>query len=42
MSKYPYLFAELIRRGYSDDDIKKVAGLNLIRVFEGVEKVRDC
>ena len=40
MSKYPYLFAELIRRGYSDDDIKKVAGLNLIRVFEGVEKVR--
>jgi membrane dipeptidase len=41
VSKYPYLFAELIRRGYSDDDIKKVAGLNLIRVFEGVEKVRD-
>ena len=40
VSKYPYLFAELIRRGYSDDDIKKVAGLNLIRVFEGVEQVR--
>ena len=39
VSKYPALFAELIRRGYSDDEVVKVARLNLIRVFEEVEEV---
>ena len=40
VSKYPALFAELIRRGYSDDEVVKVARLNLIRVFQDVEEVR--
>ena len=36
-SKYPYLFAELIRRGWSDADLKKLAGQNLLRAFRGAE-----
>jgi len=39
VSKYPQLTAELIRRGYSDSDIIKVIGGNLIRVLEEAEKV---
>ena len=41
VSKYPNLFAELIRRGFSDNDVKKISRLNLIRVFEDVENKRD-
>jgi membrane dipeptidase len=33
VSKYPALLAELVRRGYSAEDIKKVAGLNVLRVL---------
>ena len=40
VSKYPYLFAELIRRNYSDEEVKQVAGMNLISVFQQVEQVR--
>ena len=39
VSKFPNLFAELIRRGYSDEDVAKIARLNLIRVLQAVEKV---
>lgn len=39
VSKYPSLFAELIERGYSDEDVWKIARLNLIRVFKDVERV---
>ena len=39
VSKYPNLVAELIRRGYSDDDISKVTSMNLLRVFAKVESV---
>ncbi|HJV90865.1 MAG TPA: dipeptidase [Holophagaceae bacterium] len=39
VSKYPQLFAELIRRGWSDADLAKLAGGNLIRTFAVVEKV---
>lgn len=39
VSKYPYLFAELIRRGYSDEEVKQVAGMNLISVLQKVEQV---
>jgi len=39
VSCYPALLAELIRRGYSDAEIKKVAGLNVIRVLREAEKV---
>ena len=33
VSCYPSLFAELIRRGWPDADVKKVAGLNILRVL---------
>jgi membrane dipeptidase len=36
---YPALLAELLKRGYSEDDVKKVAGLNLLRVLREAEKV---
>jgi membrane dipeptidase len=39
VSTFPYLFAELLRRGYSDEDVKKIAGLNVLRVMREVEKV---
>ena len=39
VSKYPTLTAELLRRGYKDDDIRKILGLNVLRVMREVEKV---
>ncbi|HKR08960.1 MAG TPA: dipeptidase [Gemmatimonadaceae bacterium] len=39
VSKYPYLFAELLRRGWSDADLRKLAGENLLRVFAQAETV---
>ena len=39
VSKYPALTAELLRRGYKDDDVKKILGLNILRVMRSVEKV---
>ena len=38
VSCYPALLAELMRRGYTPEEIKKLAGLNLLRVFREVEK----
>jgi membrane dipeptidase len=38
-SKFVYLTAELVNRGYSDMDIGKILGGNLIRVFEAAEQV---
>lgn len=37
VSKYPNLVYELLQRGYSDEDIKKVLGDNLLRVWKDVE-----
>jgi membrane dipeptidase len=37
VSSFPYLFAELIRRGWSDDDLRKLAGGNLLRAFRATE-----
>jgi membrane dipeptidase len=37
VSGYPFLFAELVRRGWSDKDIKKVANENILRVMRGAE-----
>jgi membrane dipeptidase len=34
---YPRLFAELIRRGWSDADLAKLAGGNVLRALRGVE-----
>jgi membrane dipeptidase len=39
VSKYPDLTAELLKRGYKDDDVKKIIGLNVLRVMRGAEKV---
>jgi membrane dipeptidase len=39
VSTYPALTAELLRRGYSDDDIRKINGLNILRVMREAERV---
>ena len=39
VSTYPTLTAELLRRGYSADDMKKILGLNILRVMRRVEMV---
>jgi membrane dipeptidase len=39
VSTYPALTAELLRRGYKDDDVKKILGLNILRVMREVERV---
>jgi membrane dipeptidase len=39
VSGYPLLFAELIRRGWSDEDLAKLAGGNLLRVLRQTEAV---
>ncbi len=39
MSRFPHLLAELIRRGYKDSAIAKIASHNFVRVFRNVEKI---
>jgi membrane dipeptidase len=39
VSMYPNLFAELIRRGWSDADLKLLAGENLLRAMAQAEEV---
>jgi len=39
VSRFPYLFVELLRRGYSDDDVLKIAGRNHLRAMRQMEKV---
>jgi membrane dipeptidase len=39
VSTFPALFAELIRRGWSDDDLKKLARGNILRVLRANEQV---
>jgi membrane dipeptidase len=39
VSKYPDLTAELLRRGYTDQDIRKILGLNVLRVMREAERV---
>ncbi|XP_077989922.1 dipeptidase 1-like [Glandiceps talaboti] len=41
VSKYPNLVAEMIKRGWSDENIEKLIGLNLVRVLGQTERVRD-
>ena len=38
VSKYPELTAELLRREYSDDDVLKILGGNVLRVMRGAER----
>lgn len=37
VSKYPMLTAELVRREYSDEDILKIMGRNVLRALRGTE-----
>jgi membrane dipeptidase len=39
VSTFPALFAELARRGWSDSDLRKLAGENFLRVFAQAEAV---
>ena len=39
VSMYPNLFAELVRRGWTDEDLAKVAGGNVLRALEQAEAV---
>lgn len=39
VSQFPNITRELLRRGYSENEIKKIWGGNLLRVFREVEKV---
>jgi len=39
VSTYPDLIAELLRREYSDEDVRKIAGRNILRVLKRAEEV---
>ena len=39
VTRYPYLFAELLRRGYSDEDVMKIAGRNHLRAMRQMQRV---
>lgn len=39
VSKFPDLIAELLRRGWKVEDVKKVVGLNALRVLRDAERV---
>jgi membrane dipeptidase len=39
VSGYPLLFAELIRRGWSDANLAKLAGGNVLRVMRRAEAI---
>jgi len=41
VSQFPNITKELIRRGYTEAEIRKIWGRNLLRVFREVEKVGD-
>ena len=37
VSRYPWLIAELLRRGYTEDAVRAIAGGNVLRVMRGAE-----
>jgi membrane dipeptidase len=39
VSKFPDLVAELLRRGWKVEDVRKVVGLNALRVLRDAERV---
>lgn len=41
VSTYPDLFAELLDRGYTEEELEKIAGLNMLRVLRGAEEVSN-
>jgi membrane dipeptidase len=41
VSRYPVLVKEMMEMGYSDADIRKIMGLNILRVLRAVEEVAE-
>jgi membrane dipeptidase len=41
VSRFPNLFAELLRRGYSEADLKLIASGNLLRVLRAAEAAAE-
>ncbi|MEO8129029.1 MAG: dipeptidase [Bryobacteraceae bacterium] len=41
VSKYPVLVKGLVKLGYSDEDIRKMMGLNILRVMRATEQVAE-
>ena len=41
VSTYPDLFAELLKRGYSEEELRKIAGENMLRVMRGIETTAE-
>ena len=39
VSRYPYLFGALLKQGYSDEDVLKIAGRNHLRAMREMESV---
>jgi membrane dipeptidase len=39
VTTFPHLLAELLRRGYSADDLRKIVGLNVLRAMREAERV---
>jgi membrane dipeptidase len=39
VSCYPYITQELLNRGYSKEDVRKVLGENMLRVMRRAEEV---
>ena len=39
VAAYPDLFAELLRRGYSEEELKKISSGNILRALEQAEAV---
>jgi membrane dipeptidase len=39
VSRYPALFAELADRGYADEELRKIAGRNVLRLMRAAERV---
>ena len=42
VSSYPVLFAQLMRRGWGESDLRKLAGENVLRVWREVEAVAQA
>jgi membrane dipeptidase len=42
VGRFPHLFAELIRRGFSERDLGKIAHRNILRVMRKVEQVGEA
>jgi membrane dipeptidase len=41
VSRFPHLFAELVRRGFSGRDLEKMSSRNMLRVLRRVERVAE-